>query len=160
MGVGIGLFVLRQELRWGYYGSVLDWWAAHVTRVLLCTLPALFFFGGGLGIWWRSIDWSPQRCFGVLATGLALLLSLVLAGLFGLISESAQELALLVTSSVGAGVALIVVGRICWEPAEGPAVPCPKCGYDLRGQQECRCPECGTQFTVGELTRREPAETV
>jgi len=56
---------------------------------------------------------------------------------------------------IGGGIALIVVARICWEPREGPAVPCPKCGYDLRGQQECRCPECGQQFTVGELMQRD-----
>ena len=26
------------------------------------------------------------------------------------------------------------------------AVPCPKCDYDLRGQTEPRCPECGLDF--------------
>lgn len=28
-----------------------------------------------------------------------------------------------------------------------------KCGYDLRGQVEHRCPECGTPFDPGEETR-------
>ncbi|MBN1347708.1 MAG: hypothetical protein JXQ73_33785 [Phycisphaerae bacterium] len=31
---------------------------------------------------------------------------------------------------------------------------CIRCGYDLRGQTEPRCPECGTPFAEG-LLRRE-----
>jgi len=36
---------------------------------------------------------------------------------------------------------------------DGPdrAIPCPKCGYDLKGRTMARCPECGTQFTLDEL---------
>ena len=30
-------------------------------------------------------------------------------------------------------------------------VPCPACGYNLRGLKETRCPECGTQFTIEQL---------
>ena len=30
---------------------------------------------------------------------------------------------------------------------EDPALPCPTCDYDLRGQVEPRCPECGLQFS-------------
>jgi hypothetical protein len=32
-----------------------------------------------------------------------------------------------------------------------PTLPCPKCGYDLRGLHEARCPECGTVYTLEEL---------
>ncbi len=31
------------------------------------------------------------------------------------------------------------------------AVTCPTCGYNLTGSSECRCPECGSKFTVDEL---------
>lgn len=30
-------------------------------------------------------------------------------------------------------------------------IPCPKCGYDLKGLAMARCPECGTEFTLDEL---------
>lgn len=31
------------------------------------------------------------------------------------------------------------------ESLSKPAVPCPKCGFDLRGRTKCtKCPECGT----------------
>lgn len=33
-------------------------------------------------------------------------------------------------------------------------LPCPACGYDLRGLVERRCPECGRPFTPRELVRR------
>jgi hypothetical protein len=36
-------------------------------------------------------------------------------------------------------------------PAADP-VPCPMCDYDLRGQPEPRCPECGYRFEWPELT--------
>ena len=33
---------------------------------------------------------------------------------------------------------------------------CPKCGYDIRGLPECRCPECGEQWRLGEVPRGLP----
>ncbi len=36
---------------------------------------------------------------------------------------------------------------------ERRAFCCKKCGYDLRGQVEHRCPECGTPFDPGEKAR-------
>ena len=30
-------------------------------------------------------------------------------------------------------------------------LPCPKCGYNLTGLRETRCPECGATYTVDEL---------
>lgn len=40
-----------------------------------------------------------------------------------------------------------------------PRLPCPRCGYDLRGLREARCPECGTEYTLDELlVRRETGE--
>ncbi len=34
-------------------------------------------------------------------------------------------------------------------------VICPACGYSLIGLREARCPECGEQFTLDELIRRQ-----
>lgn len=30
-------------------------------------------------------------------------------------------------------------------------LPCPKCGYNLTGLREARCPECGATYTLDEL---------
>src|SRR5262245_6155290 len=35
-------------------------------------------------------------------------------------------------------------------------VACPKCGYDLRAQRECRCPECGHAFTLADIAGGPP----
>ena len=35
--------------------------------------------------------------------------------------------------------------------AGSPAVACPLCGYSLVGLRECRCPECGTSYTIEQL---------
>lgn len=35
-------------------------------------------------------------------------------------------------------------------PSES-SIACPKCGYDLRGLPETRCPECGRSFTADEI---------
>lgn len=32
-------------------------------------------------------------------------------------------------------------------------VNCPRCGYSMRGLSECRCPECGTLYTLDALIR-------
>lgn len=33
----------------------------------------------------------------------------------------------------------------------GKAIFCPKCGYNMVGLLESRCPECGTAFTLDQL---------
>src|SRR5829696_3439901 len=36
------------------------------------------------------------------------------------------------------------------------SIVCPKCGYSLTGLAEARCPECGSQYTLGELLASQP----
>jgi hypothetical protein len=43
-------------------------------------------------------------------------------------------------------------------PVSGEPVHCPLCDYDLRGQTEPRCPECGYQFDWADLT--DPARRI
>ena len=46
-------------------------------------------------------------------------------------------------------VTLVYVSTVFFERVvviDGRGVRCPKCGYDLRGQAEPRCPECNTSF--------------
>ena len=50
-----------------------------------------------------------------------------------------------------------LVAAACWKNrSRSPAIPgsCPKCGYDLTGLREPRCPECGTTFDPSLLDRK------
>ena len=43
-----------------------------------------------------------------------------------------------------------------WRRARNAPPLCPKCGYDLSGLTQCRCPECGSEFRLDELWRANP----
>ena len=34
-------------------------------------------------------------------------------------------------------------------------VECPACGYSMVGLDQCRCPECGAEYTIDDLIRRQ-----
>ena len=40
-----------------------------------------------------------------------------------------------------------------WRSAREMPPTCPKCGYNLSGLTQCRCPECGTEYRLDELWR-------
>lgn len=43
-----------------------------------------------------------------------------------------------------------------WLAAREAPPLCPKCGYDLSGLSQCRCPECGAEYRLEELWRANP----
>jgi len=146
-------------------GDFLERWLRNVfggdpIANVLASTPVMLFPGvmlclGCLVIWWPTVNWTPKRRLGLLGISLAFLLVLLLAAtvpqLLRWRTDSAV-LTLLSCSMIASGLALGAMAWICHDPAEPAKVACPSCGYDLRGQQECRYPECGEQFTVGELT--------
>jgi hypothetical protein len=146
VGLEIPLALLGDSLE-RHFDTVVAW-----SPVVL--FPGLMLYVGYLLIWWRAVDWTPRRRLGLLGVSLAFALLLLLAvsvpQLLGWHDDSAL-LTLLSTSLVTSGLALWAAARICHDPSEPAKVACPSCGYDLRGQRECRCPECGEQFTVGQL---------
>jgi hypothetical protein len=137
----------------GRFNSVVAW-----SPTML--FPGLMLYLGCLLIWWPVVDWTPRRRLGLLGISLVLALLLLLAAglprLFGWGTDS-SVLTLLSTSLVTSGLALWATAWICHDLPEPAKVACPSCGYDLRGQRECRCPECGKQFTVGELLHHSGA---
>ncbi len=42
----------------------------------------------------------------------------------------------------------------------GDVLFCPKCGYNMTGLYESRCPECGTRYTLDQLAAAQKKETV
>jgi hypothetical protein len=96
------------------------------------------------------------------ATGVAI--GLALAGYFG----SPPSLSMtIVAGLLGATVmrwvatGLPLCGVVWWRNRYRPVFPpghCAKCGYNLRGLPEPRCPECGTPFDPRQHKNPEPGE--
>jgi hypothetical protein len=130
-----------------HFSSLVAWAPAML-------FPGVMLYVGCLLIWRPVVTRTRRRRLGLLGISLAFLSVLLLAGtapqLLRWQTDSAV-LTLLSSSLIASGLALWAMAWICHDPAEPAKVACPSCGYDLRGQQECRCPECGEQFTVGEL---------
>jgi uncharacterized paraquat-inducible protein A len=40
-----------------------------------------------------------------------------------------------------------------WRRARAQPPACPKCGYNMSGLRQCRCPECGAEFDLDEVWR-------
>jgi hypothetical protein len=142
-----------------------DFLERHVDDLLAWSVtmlaPGLLFYLGYLLIWRRAIDWTPRRrlaLLGIISVYAVLLLLAV--GLPQILRWRTDEtlMTLLSTSLLAAGLATWATARVCHDPPDPTKVPCPSCGYDLRGQRECRCPECGEQYTLGELLRRPEAD--
>lgn len=122
----------------------------------LIFLPALMTYFGTLIIWSPVVRWTPSRRIRTLAISVLFVLALATLGVLLFIWQSsplsytAPGLALLL-----ACIAVVVLNLLWYTPpqARGDAdgVICPTCGYDLRGQNSCRCPECGTEYKLGEL---------
>lgn len=122
----------------------------------------LFVAVGWIWIWRRDVVWTTRRRQ---MTGFAVVWAIGPAVLVG---------ALILAVDRSLDEAAAILGGLCWlvvwlastvliwretslermrrlgETAEEPIV-CPTCGYDMRGLQQARCPECGTQYTLDEL---------
>jgi hypothetical protein len=150
VGVEIGLYYA-----FAAWVSGANQFVLYACILALPLAPVLIFYAGGLLIWWPTVRWTTRKRWGVFLTSAALAALLVPAARLALAENGLGMLATLLVGLLGGGVALIVVGRICWTPpSESTEIHCAKCGYDLRGQRECRCPECGEQFTLGDVVGR------
>lgn len=126
--------------------------------------PAIVFYGGALLIWCRTVRWTRRKVIGTVVNTIAFVASIAAVGAAtGLMLHAFAAFAfMLVASLLFGAVALVTLSWICWTPpAEretAGCVPCPKCGFDLRGQQNCRCPECGFVFQLGQIAPMIRAE--
>src|SRR4051794_5727084 len=115
-------------------------------------------------LWRKSVDWTTRRVVGTaVAAAVALLLGIVAYLLWG---RQAPELGAMI-GSVAAPTAWLIATVWIWRetPVESAArtrarpseaIVCPRCGYNLTGLTEARCPECGTQYTLDELIAAQP----
>ncbi|MBV8780233.1 MAG: hypothetical protein JO353_02440 [Phycisphaerae bacterium] len=119
-------------------------------------------------LWRKGVQWNSTRAL------LTLLSALAAIGIGALLGFFAEEVVRFSTGSFGAflgtmaaPISWLILTVIVWRetPAErrqriraanGSAIICPNCGYNLTGLNGTRCPECGSQFTLDELIASQP----
>lgn len=138
-------------------------WFVNETVLILCMLfaPAFVLYAGTLLIWASAVRWTPRRRKQTVAVSIAVLGAhgAIIAVIFT--TNWNPAIALTPGLSILISIAAVFMLNLWWytppqDRHEPGLVPCPRCGYDLRGQTTCRCPECGTEFTLGELSKKLP----
>lgn len=131
---------------------------------------AICFAGGALawflllGFIWRGEYRAKTLLMPVILTmALAVATALAAVSIDGLVRN--EEEYLIGAACLAAGCLLLVIWlpvALRWMVRERVVndenlvqVHCPTCGYSMIGLKELRCPECGTQFTIDELIRRQ-----
>lgn len=109
-------------------------------------------------VWGPTVRWRGVRP--ILATAVVGGLGLTLVGVFALSMTGWIFLPflLLFSGPVIAVPGVAALTLVCWSPSpdQSPGVVvCPECLYDLHMQHVCRCPECGTEYTLEELLAPE-----
>lgn len=152
VGIELGLYV---SAGWGFFPG------ETATILLLVATPMVTVYAGSLLIWCPVVHWTRAKIRGTVYVSIGLLASV--AGAAGL-AALWQPLYFawivgMIAEFVFGGIALILLAWIWWTPPHqrpgATAVPCPECGYDMRGQRDCTCPECGNSFTLAEISARD-----
>jgi hypothetical protein len=143
----------------------------------------MFLFAGaltwiGVGIYWcclwgSSINLTPRRVGGAILSGVVALGLGILAGLviWGAMDRGGSSSFATFAGGVLTIVLWLIGTVLAWQETAGEraarvrasgksAVACPKCGYNMTGLTESRCPECGTKFTLDELMAAQVHEDV
>jgi hypothetical protein len=122
---------------------------------LMAVAPIGMFVAAEWVIWTPVILWTARKkavaIAGMVALGLLCFLD------FLPVDAACEGLSLLSPLwSLALGTVIVLVSWCYFSPpTPSPDVMnvlCPSCGYDLRGQRECRCPECGREFSLSDLT--------
>lgn len=100
----------------------------------------------------KVVGMGMQLLGGAVAVGAMLLLGGAIYALASGVFAGVHAL-LAVLAALTGGLAIMFTGQVL----AGTMNPgrCPECDYDLRGQREGGCPECGWSRNVGEATARD-----
>ncbi len=124
-------------------------------------------------LWRPMVRWTPSRLRWTIATApVAIAIGAFCGALFHALTAGAPAfIAILFGGGVPPIVWVLATVFIWRETAEeriarltlagAEAVPCPLCGYDMRGLTSANCPECGGRFTLEQIMKaRAKAESL
>ncbi len=115
-------------------------------------------------VWRGSFVWTPRR---VRQTWFAVAVALAAGLLLGGIAYWGDDDVGLFVGSITMPLTWLTLVTVAWRETDeerarrlgrlaADSVVCPTCGYSLTGLTEARCPECGSQYTIGELLASQP----
>jgi hypothetical protein len=116
-----------------------------------------------LWLWRKSVVWTPSRVSRTIAGTIGCLVAgAVLGAVIMTVPRMNEATFAVFFGGVFAIVLWLPVTVLLWretaaERAErigqsaGDVVFCPRCGYNMTGLYEPRCPECGSRFTLNQL---------
>lgn len=133
---------------------------------------ALFVVGYWILLWRKSVLWSPGRVLRTVLGSVGCVAAGVFAGV-GLLAVTRmreQELGVFF-GTVFATVVWLPLMVLLWKEtaaeradrirkSAGDVVFCPRCGYNMTGLYEPRCPECGARFTLNQLYAGQQREAL
>ncbi len=112
---------------------------------------------------------ATSRSMGQMLAWLAILIPLVLLGLVvyldatssfkyaaqfswvGVLAKTGSMLIIGIAPPVTLGIAALIIST--YKPTQARSIECQKCGYNLTGLTEPRCPECFTPFDPAQLPK-------
>jgi hypothetical protein len=160
--VYICVFVLLEQ-------ELADEFALLWTSIVVAFFVALYW----LALWRQSVRWTPYRVMvtmvsgpGCVAAGGGGVGAIIIAAL----PYNDEELGIFL-GGIAAISLWLAVTVLLWRetPAEraervrqaaGVVLFCPRCGYNMTGLYEGRCPECGTKYTLDQLYAAQQREGI
>ncbi len=139
-----------------------------LTLLVIWCLVYAFVVVYWLALWRSLVRWTTGRMQNtVAATVLAPLFGVVVGlVLFEMFGTSDPEFAAFVAGGT-VPIVWVLATVLIWRETAAERIErlagqgretvcCPRCGYNLTGLSEARCPECGSRFTLDELVRAQP----
>lgn len=123
-------------------------------------------------LWRSSVRWTRERIALTVGSGVGVAVIGLVTGLAMMQMSSIRDAGFgIFIGGLCAIVLWLPITIVLWrenaeERAEriarsaGDVVCCPRCGYNLTGLREARCPECGAQYTLDQLLAAQRREEI
>ena len=124
---------------------------------------AVFAVSYWILLWRRSVHWTRQRLSGTVFSSIAcLVVATVVAFTISGLARFPDASFRFMFGGVFLVITWLPLTVLLWKEtaqerserirrSAGEVLSCPRCGYNLTGLREARCPECGAMFTLNEL---------
>ncbi|HOW70397.1 MAG TPA: hypothetical protein PKY77_07330 [Phycisphaerae bacterium] len=149
-------FVMMGLLGWGRSGEAFGFLMATL-------LTGLFVTAYWLALWRNSVNWTGARIGKTTLAGLGCVSAgVVLGATMSALSRINDPSFGIFIGGLVAIVSWLPLTVVVWKEtaqertdrlrqAATDVLFCPRCGYNMTGLYEARCPECGARFTINQL---------